>query len=129
MIKSRVIHDLHHRLDRPCFWVICTKYQAPNACMNQCSRAHGAWLNCSKEVTVSQAVVTNDGTRFAQRDDLRMCRWIVSTQIPVPAPCDDRTVADNDRAHRNLSCFQTALSGTECFLHEELVGIIVGRGS
>jgi hypothetical protein len=124
-----VIHDLHHRLDRPCFWVICTKYQASNARMNQSSRAHRAWLNCSKEVTVSQTVVTNDGTRFAQRDDLRMCRWIIFAQILVPAPCDDRTVADYDRTHRNLSRFQAALSRTEGFLHEEFVGIIVGRES
>jgi hypothetical protein len=73
-------------------------------------------------------MVTNCGTGFAQCYDLGVRCGIGVRNVAVPATAHDPTVAYHDRAHRDLSRFESALGAAQGFLHPELVGgKLVGR--
>ncbi len=72
-------------------------------------------------------MVTNDGTRFPQRDDLSMRGWIVTRQIPIPSSGDHLSRAHHYRAHRNFARLQRPLGCPQCFFHKELIGSVMRR--
>src|SRR5215469_2671562 len=89
--------------------------------MYQRSGTHRARLNCSKQLAVSEAMVTNDGTGFAQCDDLGVGGGVVAHQIAVPTVRKDVAVADYNGAYGHFSHLQSALRVPQGFLHEEFV--------
>jgi hypothetical protein len=133
-----MVQDLHDRVDRTRLGIIGAVDQASYPRVDQGTRAHGARLNCSKQLAVSEAMVTNDSTRFAQGHDLGMGGWIMAGEIAIPASGDDPAVADNDCAHGDFARLERPLSGTESFLHEKFVAgerravsrqsLVVGQG-
>src|SRR5579863_10518339 len=76
MVGLRVIHDCEGRKDRARLFIIGPINQAFYACMNQRTRAHGAWFNCSKQLAVFQAMVADSRSCVTQSDDFSMCAGI-----------------------------------------------------
>jgi hypothetical protein len=97
--------------------------------MYQRSGTHRARLNCSKQLAVSETMVTNDGTGFAQGDDLGVSGRVVARKIAVPAVRKDVAVADHNGAYGHFSHLQSAPRVPQGFQHEEFVGVIVSRRS
>ena len=117
-----MIQHLHHRTDGASFRVIGAVNQAFEPGMDQRACAHRARFNCSKQLAVFQAMVAESGTGFTQRDDLGVGGGIAISEVAIAASADDLAAAHHDRAHRNFSRLQRALSGAESFLHEKFVG-------
>jgi hypothetical protein len=129
MVQLRMIQHLHDRVDRTRFGVVCAKHQATNACVHQCSRTHRARFNCSKELAVSQAMVTNDRTSLAKGYHLRVRGGIVAGEILVPSTSDNGAIENNYRADWDFSGLQSSLCGAQGFFHEKLIGTVIGRRS
>ena len=104
------------------FRVFRAIYQAFEPGVHHGAGAHGTWFNCSKQLAVSQAVVTDGGTGFAEGYDLGVGGGIGISNIAIPAPPHNAVAANHDRACRNLSGLQCALGGAERFFHPEFVG-------
>ena len=122
VVQAGMIQHLHHRTDGARLRVISAVNQAFEPGVNQRAGAHGARLNCSKQLAAFQAMVAEGGTGFAQRDDLGVRSGIAIGEVAVAAAADDLAVAHHHRAHRNFSRFQRALGSAESFLHEKFVG-------
>lgn len=127
-----MIEDLHDRMHRPCFQVVRAVNQPLDTCMHQCSGAHRARFNCSKQFAASKTVVTNGSTGFAQGHDLGMGRGVGVGDIAIPTSSDDASIAHDHGADRNLADFKGALGTTEGFFHPEFIGrdnwrCVVGR--
>jgi hypothetical protein len=60
VVHLRMIHNLHHRVNRPGFGIVRTIYEAMNAGVNHCTGAHGARLNCNKQFAflLAEAMIT-----------------------------------------------------------------------
>jgi hypothetical protein len=116
-----MIQDLRYRLHRPGLAVIRAVHQSVNAGVHQRSGTHGARLNCGKQFTVFQTVVTDVGTGFAQGDYLGVGSGIGIRDIAVPAAANDSTPAHDDRPYGYFSRFEGALGAAQSFLHPELV--------
>lgn len=121
VVQLRVVQDLHDRVDRTSLGIIGAVDQAFYTRVDQCAGAHGTRLNCSKQLAVSEAMVTNESTRCAQGDDLGMGGGIVAGEIAIPPPGNNAAVADNDCAHGNFSGLQRPLTGSDRFFHEQFV--------
>ena len=91
--------------------------------MHHGAGAHRARFNCSKQVALFQAVVTNGCTGLAQGNDLGMGAGVGVCEIAVPAAAHNLTVIYHDRAYWHLPGIQRSLGGAESFLHPEFVGV------
>jgi len=100
-----------------CLWVICTVYQATNAGVDQGSRTHRARFNCSKQVALSETVITQVRACFAQRDDLGMSGWIAVRKVAIPPAADNTTTVHDYRPHGHLSDLQCSLGRAQCLFH------------
>jgi len=129
MVELRMIQHLHHRSNCAGLGIIRSVDQSFDARVHHRTRAHRTRFNCNKEVTVSQAMVTNVRTGFAQRDDLGVRRRIRAGNIAVPSAAHDCAIANDDRAYRDLSHFQRTLGAAQRLFHPEFVGAVVGRRS
>ena len=78
------------------FRVVRAVHQALQTCVHQSSGAHGARLNCNKQLAVSQAMVTEVCTGFAQGDDFGVSSGIVVGDIAVCPAAYDLAVADDN---------------------------------
>jgi hypothetical protein len=125
VIQSRVVQDLHDRVNRSRPGIVGTIDQAPDARMHQRAGAHRTWFNCSKQLAVSQAMVTNDCTRFAEGDDFGVSAGVVLAKVAIPAAGDNAPAADDNRPDGNFSGFSRAVSSTEGLLHVEFVVKII----
>ena len=74
--------------------------------MNQGACAHGARLNRSEHLAVSQAVVTEVRPSFAKSDDFGVGRRIGVSEVSIPSATDYLAATHDDRAYRNLSCVE-----------------------
>jgi len=126
MIQAGVIQYLHHRADSARLGVISAVNQALDPGLNQGTGTHGARFNCSKQLTVFEAMVAEGGTRFAQGDDLRVSSGVAIGKVAVSAAPDDVAFAHHNCADRNFSCLECALCGAKRFFHEQLVGLRLG---
>jgi len=110
-------------------WIIRAVDQTFDAGVHYGTGAHGARFNCNKQLTVSQTVVTNGCTGFAEGDDLRVGGRIGVRDVAVPSAADDFSFADHNGAHWNFIHFESALGAAEGFFHPEFVGTktVVGR--
>jgi hypothetical protein len=108
-------------MNRSGLGIVRTVHQAADAGMNERSRTHGARLNCSKQFTVAEAVVTEVPSGFAQRHDLSVGGWIVVGQVAIPASSDDAAITYDDGSYGDFAGLESALGGAESFFHPELV--------
>lgn len=122
MIQPRVVQHLHHRVHRTSLSVVRSVDNAAEAGLDDRPRAHDAWLNCNKQLALSQTMVPDGGASLAQGDDLGMCAWIGIGNAAIPAPAHDDPFADNNSADWNFAGFERALSTAERFFHPEFVG-------
>jgi hypothetical protein len=129
MVQLRVVEHLHHRVDRTSLGIVGTIHQPLDTRVNQGSRAHGARLNCSKQITVSQSMVAQDGARFTQGSDLGVRSWVSARQVAIPPLCDHTAFANHDRSHGHLARLQRALRRTESLFHEQFVSWMVNHKS
>src|SRR6266702_3096702 len=95
-------------MHRARLWIVCAINQAPNSCMNQRSRAHRARLNCSKQLTVAQAVLADGSARFAQGNHLRVGSGIGVADIAIETAANDFSLIDNHSADGNFSSIEGA---------------------
>jgi hypothetical protein len=122
MIQTRMIQHLNYRVHRACFGVIRTVNQTFKAGMHQCPGAHCARFNCSKELAVAQAMVTDVSSSLAQGDDLGVSAGIALSKVTVPASAHDLIITDNDRTYRHFSCFEGTLGSEDGLVHPYFVG-------
>jgi len=127
VIQVRLTQKLHDGLDGTSLRVVSAVHKPPYARMHQCPGAHRARFNCSKELTVSQTVVTKDRTCLAQGNHLCVGGRIVAGEILVPAPGNNGTIAHDDRAHRDFFRLKRSLGCAQRLFHEEFVGVVVSR--
>jgi hypothetical protein len=104
------------------FWVIGTIDQAADTSVNQGSRAHGARLNCNKQVAVDQTVVSEVGSRFAKRNHLGVSGGIVVGNVAIRAASDDASLMQDDGADGHFSGFEGTLGAAKRLFHPEFVG-------
>jgi hypothetical protein len=129
VVQLRVVQDLHNGVDCTRLRIVSAVDQTLYARMYQRSGTHRARLNCSKQLAVSETMVTNDGTGFAQCDDLGVRGGVLARKIAVPAVRKDVAVADHNGAYGHFSHLQSAPRVPQGFQHEEFVGVIVSRRS
>src|SRR5579859_2140745 len=122
-----MIQYLHHRMDGSGFRVVGTIDQAVDTSMHHGTGAHGTRFNCSKQLTVSQAVVTQGCTGLAQGDDLGVSGGVGACDVAVPSATNHLSVADDDGAYGNFSYFERALGTAQGFFHPEFVRTGVAR--
>jgi hypothetical protein len=102
--------------------VIGTVHQAADAGMNCRSRAHSARLNCSKQLAVDEAVVTDVSSRFAQRHDFGVSGGVVVGQIAIPASSYHVPFAQNDGSDGHFAGIECALGTAQGFFHPKFIG-------
>src|SRR5208282_3463246 len=90
--------------------------------MNGRSRAHGARLNCNKQLAVAQPMVTGVSSRLAQSHDFSVSGGIAVGEILIPASSDYAAGAHHDRSYRHFACLQGALGAAQGLFHPKLVG-------
>ena len=95
--------------------------KAADAGMNRRSRAHGARLNCSKQLAVAEPVVTEASSHLAQRDDFGMSGRIAIGEVAVPSSPHHAPGAHHDCSHRHFARLQRALGAAQGFFHPQLV--------
>jgi len=105
--------------------IVCAVYKAANPGMNQRARTHRARLNCNKEFTVNEAVITEALCRFAQGHDLGVSRRVIACEIAIGPAADDAPLEYNNGANRDFARCETALRTTDALFHPDLV---VGPG-
>jgi len=76
VVQPGVVQYLHYGVNCTGLGIISAVYEAPYTRVNQGSRAHRAWFNCSKQVTVAQAMITKVCSRFTKCHHLGMSSWI-----------------------------------------------------
>ena len=122
MVQLRMIQNLDHGNYATRFRIICAIYQALDPRMQQSAGAHRARFNCSKQLAVVQAMVTNGSTGLAQGHDLGMSGWIEIDDVAVPAAPHDAAFTNHDRADGDLSALKRPLRAAQGFLHPEFIG-------
>jgi hypothetical protein len=122
MIQLWMVQHRHHRMDCARFRIIRPVYQSFEASMNQGACAHGARLNRSEQLAVSHTVVTEVCSSFPKGDDFGVGRRIGLGEVPIPAATDYLAATHDDRAYRNLSCFERPSRCSESLFHQKLVG-------
>jgi hypothetical protein len=121
MIRAGMINHRKNGMDRSRFRIIRTIHQASYSRVNQGARAHGAGLNCNKQIAVDQAVVTQVLTCFAHSDHLGMGGWIVVLDVAIRAARHNASLIDDNSADGNFPGFERTLSGAKRLFHPEFV--------
>ncbi len=117
-----MIDDLKNRMDGTGFRVRRPIHEAAQAGMQRRTRAHGAWLDCSKEFAIAEPVVTEGESSLSEGYDFSVRGGVMIRQISIPSPSYDATGAHHDRAHRHLTSLQGALRASQGFFHPQFVG-------
>ena len=97
--------------------------------MNQRTGTHRARFNCSKQLTVSEAVVTKGSTGFAEGDDLGVGAGIGVGDVAIPSASDDASAVHHDGSDWDFSGFEGTLGAAEGLFHPEFVreGLVSNR--
>ena len=122
MIQAGVIHHLQNRMDSACLRIVGPVHQTPDAGMNRRSRAHGARLNCSKQLAVAKPVITKGSSRFAERHDFRVRAGIEVGQVAIPTSSHHAPAAHDHCSHRHFARLERALGAAQGFFHPKFVG-------
>jgi hypothetical protein len=122
VIELGMVQHLHHRTDCARLGVVRAVYQTLHSRVHQSACAHGARFNCSKELAVSQAVITEVRTGLAKRNDFGVGGWVGVGEVTIPASPNDLAGMDHDRAHRDFARFECASGRAKSLFHPEFVG-------
>jgi hypothetical protein len=122
MIQGGVVCHLQNRMDGSCFGVVGSVHQAAEAGMNGRTRAHGARLNCNKQLAVAQTVVTGVSSCLAQGYDFGVGGGIAVGEILIPSSTDYAAGAHDHCSYRNFARLQGALGTAQGFFHPQFVG-------
>ena len=122
MIQAGVVYQLQNRMDGSRLRVVGTVDQAADAGMNRGSRAHRARFNCSKQIAVGEAVVTEVSSGFAQGRNFSVCGGVVVSEIAIPSAANDVAGANDDGADGYFVGVEGALGATKRLFHPEFVG-------
>ncbi len=76
VVQARMVQNLKHRTDSSGFGILRAVNQPSQARMNHGTGAHGARLNCSKQLAVAQAMVTEVFPGLAESNNLGVSRGI-----------------------------------------------------
>lgn len=106
--------------------VVRAVYEAADAGVNERARTHGARLNCSKELAVSETVVTEVLTGFAEGNDFGVSGRVVVGEVAIPAAPDDAIAVHDDGSHGDFASLECALGRAQSLLHPEFVGVELG---
>jgi hypothetical protein len=122
MVELGMIKDLQHGMNGASLRVLCSVDEAANAGVRDGSGTHRARFHGDVEIAIPKAIVADGLPSFAQREDFRMGRRIVSADGPITAPPDNPAFVNHDGAHRHLA----EREGSSCFaqrlFHPEFVG-------
>src|SRR5579872_3753705 len=109
-------------MNRTSFGIVGAVNQALDTRVYECASAHRTRFNCSKELTVAQAMITDVFTGVAKRHHFSMGGWIGISEIGIPSVADDFILADNNCSDGDFSGFKRTLCAAESFFHPEFVG-------
>jgi hypothetical protein len=87
------------------FGVVRAVYNAFHPRVQERARAHGAWLNCSKEFAVSQTMVTQMRGGLAKGHDLSVGGGVGVSDVAVPASTNNSSLVNDYCAYRYLARF------------------------
>lgn len=121
MIQLGVVYHLQNRMDGAGLRIVGSVHQAADSRMDRRSRAHGARLNCSKEFTVAQSMITDVSAGFSQSFNFGVRGGIAVGEVAIPSPANYAAIAYNDRANRHFARFQSTLGAAQRFLHPQFV--------
>jgi ribosomal protein L27 len=79
--------------------------------VNQSPGAHGAWLNCNKQLALAQPVVAQRGTRLTKGVNLGVGRGVRVRDITIPSACNHASFMHDHSPNRDFSSIQRTLSG------------------
>ena len=99
-----------------------TEHHALDARMQDGADAHGAGLERDIQRAAGKPVVVFLPRRFAQRQNLGVCRGIAGSKRAVASSAYDSALAYDDCPDWNLAQRQRTLRLTKGFLHPEFVG-------
>ena len=117
MVQTGVIYHLKNRMDGASLRIVRSIHQAAKAGMHRRSRAHGARLNCNKEFTVAETVITDGSSSLPEGQYFGMSRGIAVGNIAIPASSYHFPGAHHDRSYGDFPCFQGTLSAAQGFVH------------
>lgn len=121
MVQFRMVQYLHYGMNRTSFWIVSAINQALDPRVYECASAHRTRFNCSKELAVAQAMITNVFTGIAKRYHFRVGGWIGISEVGIPSAANDFILTDDDCADGNFSGFERALRATKSFFHPKFV--------
>jgi len=122
VVEGWVIQHLHYGTVGSGFGVFRAVDDTLEPGMYHGSGTHRARLNRNKQRAVTEAVVANSRTGFAEHKNFGVSGGVVIEDAAVVAASNDLGVANNDRADRNFPRFKSTLGGAEGFLNVEFVG-------
>jgi hypothetical protein len=76
VIEGGVIQNMHGGMHGSGFGVVGSVYQRSDPGVHHGSGAHGAGLNGHKQLAVSQTVIAEGRSSFAQRDYFSVGSWV-----------------------------------------------------
>jgi hypothetical protein len=121
MVQLRMIHNLHDGAHSTRLRIIGTVNQTLDTSVHHRTGAHGARFNCNKQIAVSQAIVINRYTGFAESYDLRVGSRVAVRDVAVSSTTDNFSFTHNDRANRDFSQLESTLSAAEGLFHPKFI--------
>ena len=116
---------MHDRVNGSGFGIIRAINQPPNSRVNQGSRAHRTGFNCSKQVTVDQAVVSDGRSSITECQNFRVSRWIPIRYIAIPATADNCPIRYDDCTDWNLAHLKGPLGTAQRLFHPEFIVVVL----
>ena len=108
--------------------VVGAIHQAAQSRVNRRSRAHCARLNCYKQFTADESVITNGSPGFAQCHHFGVRGRVVVSEVAIPAPTYNTPFAHNYGSDRHFSGLKRPLGAVEGFRHPNLIGMRIFGG-
>ena len=121
VIERGVVQNMYGGMHRAGFGIVRAVNQRTDSGVNHRPGTHGARFNGYEEVAVSQAVIAEGGSGFAQGHDFSMGRRIRVCEIAIEAAADDLAFMHHDGADRNFSDVERALGSPQGLLHPQFI--------
>jgi len=121
VIHAGVIHHLQNGMDRSGLRVAGAIYQPAQSRVNYRSCAHCARLNCYKQFTADEPVITNRSPGFAHCHNFGMGGRVVVGEVAIPPAAYDPPFAHNYRSDRHFSGLKRPLGAVESFRHPNFI--------
>jgi hypothetical protein len=122
VIERGVVQNVHGGMHRSSFWILGAIDEGTDPGVHHGSCTHGTGLDSYKQIAVSQAVIAQGRSGFAQRDYFCVGSWVGVGQIAIESAPDDLAFMNYDCAYRNFTQVEGSLSGPQGLLHPQFVG-------